>query len=95
MHDTISKEAFNNLQPVLVIQRDDDGHVVVAIDTQAFDTPAVWGIIVADLAQHIANAYEQDGLSGAAVLAEIRQILLAELGSPTDKARALQWETDA
>jgi len=47
-----------------------------------------WGIMLVDLARHVANAYEQDGRGDYFdVLARIREILDAEWDSPTDIAR--------
>ena len=47
-----------------------------------------WGIMLVDLARHVANAYEQDGRADYfAVLARIRAIFDAEWDSPTDIAR--------
>src|SRR2546423_592254 len=46
-----------------------------------------WGIMLADLARHVANAYEQDGRGDYfEVLSRIRQIFDAEWDSPTDIA---------
>ena len=47
-----------------------------------------WGIMLVDLARHVANAYEQDGRGDYfQVLARIREIFDAEWDSPTDIAR--------
>jgi hypothetical protein len=47
-----------------------------------------WGIMLVDLARHVANAYEQDGRGDYfAVLARIREIFDAEWDSPTDIAK--------
>ena len=47
-----------------------------------------WGIMLVDLARHVANAYEQDGRGDYfEVLARIREIFDAEWDSPTDIAR--------
>jgi hypothetical protein len=91
--DTISLEEFRSLRPVLLCQLDEDtGGIVVALDNHAFSTPGVWGIVIADLVQHIANAYAQDGMAAAPVMAQIRSVVLAELESPTDKAVPMRWE---
>jgi len=92
MQETISKEEFEVLDPILVMQRDDKGRVVVALNVMAFEHPGMWGIVIADIVQHVANAYAQEGLAAAPVLAEIRRIVRAELDSPTDKAQAARWE---
>lgn len=46
--------------------------------------PAAWGLLLADLAQHAARAYEQQGLSEHEALDRIWQGLRAERSSPTD-----------
>jgi Domain of unknown function (DUF5076) len=47
-----------------------------------------WGIMLVDLARHVANAYEQDGRGDYfEVLSRIRQVFEAEWDSPTDIAR--------
>ena len=47
-----------------------------------------WGIMLVDLARHVANAYEEDGRGDYfEVLARIREIFDAEWDSPTDIAR--------
>jgi hypothetical protein len=92
MQETISKEEFEVLDPILVMQRDDKGRVVVALNVMAFEHPGAWGIVIADLVQHVANAYAQEGLAASPTLAEIRRIVLAELDAPTDKAQSARWE---
>ncbi len=92
MQETISKEEFEVLDPILVLQQDDKGRVIVALNVAAFAHPGAWGIVIADLVQHVANAYAQEGLAAAPVMAEIRRIVLAELDAPTDKAQSVRWE---
>lgn len=93
--DTISPEEFRALRPVLFCQLDEDtGGVIVALDTHAFSAPAVWGIVLADLVQHVANAYAQDGMAASAVLREVREVVLRELEKPTDKPHSLRWDAE-
>lgn len=90
---TITPEEFDAMRPILVIKKDgDDPGLVVALDNGAFERPGAWGIVIADLVQHVANAYQQDGYSGRAILEEVRRIVLAELERPTDKPEACDWE---
>jgi len=50
--------------------------------------PEAWGIVLADLAGHVANAYKQAlGLNRAETMRKITYLLVAELTHPTDKAR--------
>jgi hypothetical protein len=58
----------------------------VSIATGLWDDPANWGIMLVDLAQHIANAYKQSkGMDRAVVLKRIRAGFDAEWAAPTDK----------
>jgi hypothetical protein len=46
----------------------------ISIDTRVFDDPAAWGIMIVDLAKHVANAYDQSGrMKSAAVLDRIKR----------------------
>ena len=50
--------------------------------------PGAWGIMLVDLAKHVANAYEQDnGTDRAKVLARIRELFDAEWKKPTDEPK--------
>src|SRR5215471_3174168 len=44
-----------------------------------------WGLLLADIARHAANAYANEGQNAAEVLARIQELLNAELSQPTDK----------
>jgi hypothetical protein len=46
--------------------------------------PGAWGLLLADVARHAANAYANEGQDRAAVLTRIRQLLDAEFAAPTD-----------
>ena len=46
--------------------------------------PATWGLMLADIARHAANAYANEGHDRAEVLAQIRQLMDAEFSDPTD-----------
>lgn len=59
-------------------------HVSLAIGL--WEDLANWGIMLADLARHIANAYcETEGADRAQAMHRIRQGFDAEWDSPTDK----------
>lgn len=60
-------------------------------DTQTFvlrsnvwDDPAVWGILLVDLARHLANAYTARGGDYQATVSRIREGFDAEWENPTD-----------
>ncbi len=60
-------------------------HVTIAAD--AWKDPATWGIMLVDLAQHVANYYSQErGMSKEEVLARIKAMFEAEWQSSTSKA---------
>jgi len=42
-----------------------------------------WGLLLADVARHVANAYANEGQNRAGVLGKIRQLLDAEFSRPT------------
>lgn len=59
-----------------------DGHHV-ALRPDVWDDPAAWGLLLADLARHVANAYEQSG--GHEAGAALERVLVgfrAEFESP-------------
>jgi hypothetical protein len=50
--------------------------------------PAGWGLVIADVMRHLANAYEQaEGRDKSTTFERIRAGLEAELSSPTDRPR--------
>ena len=49
-----------------------------------------WGLLLADIARHAANAYANEGQDGAEVLVRIRQLLDAEFSRPTDNPTELR-----
>ncbi len=58
----------------------------VTIRTKVWVDPAAWGMMLVDLAKHVANAYAEDeGLDAAAVLERIKEGFDAEWGHPTDE----------
>jgi Domain of unknown function (DUF5076) len=48
-----------------------------------------WGLVLADIARHAANAYANEGHNAAEVLARIQQVMNAEFSEPTDKPNQL------
>lgn len=57
----------------------------VSIRTGLWEDPGAWGILLADLARHVVNALEQEGLVDPVdALTRIRGLFDAELDSPTD-----------
>lgn len=62
---------------------DGDQHVVLS--RSLWPDPAAWGLMLVDLARHVAVAYEAQGDDRLAVLQRIREALEAEWSHPTDK----------
>lgn len=61
-----------------------DGGLHVALQ-RAFDDPDAWGIVLADIAQHVSEAYAAETeISTEEAMARIRDLFNAELDSPTD-----------
>ena len=55
------------------------------LDVGVWKNPSAWGIVLADLARHVANAHhEADGISIEQSLERIREGFIAELDAPTD-----------
>ena len=66
-------------------------HAVLRVEAWG-ENPAPWGILLVDLARHVARAYREIyGRSEQESLARIRELFDAEWGSPTDlgKGRVL------
>lgn len=84
------------VHPCLVVFNNPEEGLVVMLDNNEFETPGIWGIVVADIVQHIANAYAKDGMAGTAAREEIIHFLLAELQKPTSRATMVdpEWTDD-
>jgi len=58
----------------------------VSVATGVWEDPAAWGIMLVDLARHIANAYaESEGMRQPDVLERIKEGFDAEWSAPTDE----------
>jgi hypothetical protein len=63
-----------------------DGNQHVSILPEVWDDPATWGILLVDLARHVANFYVQErGMDREAVLARIKTLFEAEWDSATSE----------
>ena len=49
-----------------------------------WEDPGVWGLLLVDLARHVAYAYEQQGMRGEDALWRIKEMFDAEWSAPTD-----------
>lgn len=62
-----------------------DGRNTVVVRPETWPDPAAWGLLLVDIARHIANAlHEARGEEAGRILARIREGIIAELGDPTD-----------
>lgn len=62
----------------------------VSLHVGAWEDPFAWGILLADLARHVANAYQQSkDLDPDETVRRIRRGFDAELNSPTDTPTGL------
>ena len=53
--------------------------------TRGFDDPGVWGVLLTDVARHVARIYETEGVcSQEQALDQIKAMLDAEWDGPTD-----------
>jgi hypothetical protein len=57
----------------------------VSLKTEVWQDPAAWGLMLADLAKHVANAYAADGMDRAEALRRVYQGLQVKMDSPTDE----------
>jgi hypothetical protein len=62
----------------------------VSIKAAVWDDPAAWGLMLSDLAKHVANAYAAQGMDRAAALRRVYQGFHTEVESPTDEPSGKQ-----
>jgi hypothetical protein len=61
-----------------------DGGLHVSMQ-RSFDDPALWGLMLADVARHAARIYEAEGdMTFEQAMARIGSLFRAEMESPTD-----------
>ena len=57
----------------------------VSLRAGVWEDAAAWGILLADLARHVANCYEEsDQMDGLSALKRIKEGFDAEMAAPTD-----------
>jgi hypothetical protein len=64
-----------------------DGAQHVSLRADCWDDPFAWGMMLVDLANHVANAYQQMGRDRSEALARLKEGFDAEWAAPTDVAR--------
>jgi hypothetical protein len=90
MSDT--QPEVERIHPCLVLFNNPEQGLVCMVNNDEFETPGIWGIVLADVVQHIVNAYVKDGMSGQAVRSDIINYLMTELDTPTAKAQRVDAE---
>jgi hypothetical protein len=61
-----------------------DGNQIVTLSPTVWSDPACWGLMLVDLARHVAAAYEPLGHQREATLERIRAAFDVEWANPTD-----------
>jgi hypothetical protein len=59
----------------------------VSLKTGVWDDPAAWGLMLADLARHVANSYAVQGKDREETLSRILKGFKVETEHPTDEPR--------
>jgi len=63
-----------------------DGRPTFLINTQLWEKPEMWGLLLSDFVEHIANAYRAEGNDRNAVIKKITMAFEVERKSPTSSA---------
>jgi hypothetical protein len=71
---------------VLRVWADPEGGQQVSLQT-VFEDVGAWGLMLVDIARHLARAYEQEGRDPNETLRQIKQFFDAEWNNPTDMPR--------
>ncbi|WP_321472870.1 DUF5076 domain-containing protein [uncultured Paludibaculum sp.] len=63
-----------------------NGGLVCALRPETWSDASIWGILLADVARHVANAvHDLNGDEPGATVEKIRALFNAELAAPTDE----------
>ena len=81
--------AHRSVEMIRVWLANDQQHVVLNIgfwEDRGIDERAAWGLMIADMIHHIANAHQSEyGHDTAETIAKIRNALEAEMENPTSE----------
>ncbi len=66
-----------------------DSHQEVVLSSRMWKDPAAWGLMLSDLALHVAHAYERQGHVKHDVLTRIYDAFDAERAAPTDNPKGI------
>jgi hypothetical protein len=73
-----------NAAEVLRVWAAQDGQLVVAL-TPSWEEPEAWGLVLADIARHVARAYQKaKGTAQEETLDAVLGLFAAEMANPTD-----------
>ena len=61
-----------------------DNNQVVALSSRLWDDPGAWGIMLVNIANHVANAYASKGFDRNEAIGRIKAAMDAEWAAPTD-----------
>ncbi len=88
----IPPDAIGNSEAVEVVRAFVvDGGLSISFQ-RAFDDPAMWGMLLVDIARHAARVFEKEGVcSTEEALAQIHAMFEAELARPTDPGQTGEW----
>jgi hypothetical protein len=76
-------------QLLLVASEAEDGKTIVIVRT-LYGDPRHFGVLIADLVTHVANAYVEEGFDPISVRNSLLQALGDELDFPTDSPQAIK-----
>lgn len=79
---TVVETATKAMEMARIWIVDGDQHVILS--PNLWKDPAAWGLMLADLARHVASVYEAQGHQRAAVLGKIHEAFEVEWAHPTD-----------
>src|SRR5688500_1531429 len=64
------------------------GGIEMVFSVERWKDPSTWGILLADLARHVGDAYEQaHGLRADVTIARVLEVFQKEMRNPTDQTR--------
>jgi hypothetical protein len=82
--------AKNNSQAVEILRVwAAPGQPQEVIIRNVWKNPAAWGLMLVDIARHVANTYENEGEDRNLILSKIYEYFEKEWKSPTDDAREI------
>jgi hypothetical protein len=71
-------------KPYLMLWLDEEGKGCCMLDVETFSEPGIWGVVLADVVEHVSNAYSQRGMDRDAVRDAVIQLFTMEVDQPTD-----------